>query len=148
MGRFFRFDHEWAVPAQTLRTYDVLVDLESYPVWWRQVRAVGKLSADRGLVVCRSLLPYALTLELRAVRRDRDAGILAVEIGGDLHGWSRFTLQATGSGQSESTTVRYEQEVETCVGVLGLVPDSVLRANHVWMMRGAWRGLRAELAGR
>ena len=35
----------------------VLHDLEHYPDWWPQVRAVAKVDDDTARVVCRSTLP-------------------------------------------------------------------------------------------
>ena len=139
MGTTFRFEHRWLLDAPRGEAYAVLVDLERYPEWWPQVKAVVKLGEDHGLVLCRSLLPITLHLELRPVVRDPDAGILEVSIEGDLRGWSRFTLTSTPGGLE----VQYEQEVETQRAALDLSRPvrRVVTANHTWMMRGCRRGL-------
>ena len=130
----FRFEHRWLLDASREAAYDVLVDLERYPEWWPQISAVVKLGEDHGLVLCRSLLPFTLHLELRPEVRDPENGVLQVSIEGDLQGWSRFTLTPTPAGLD----VHYEQEVETRRALLAATRfvRRVVRANHTWMMRG------------
>lgn len=142
MGTSFRFEHRWQVDATREDAYAVLVDLERYPEWWPQVKAVVKLGEDHGLVLCRSFLPITLHLELRPVVRDADVGVLEVSIEGDLRGWSRFTLTPTERGLD----VHYEQEVETHRALLDVtrLARGVVTANHTWMMRGCRRGLESR----
>ena len=66
----FEFRREWVTPAPVERVHGVLADLQSYPEWWPQVRAVARIDDDTARVLCRSALPYLLDLELQAVRRD------------------------------------------------------------------------------
>lgn len=143
MGTTFRFEHRWLLDATRDAAYDVLVDLERYPEWWPQVKAVVKLGEDHGLVLCRSLLPVTLRLELRPTVRDPEAGVLEVSIHGDLRGWSRFTLTPTPGGLD----VHYEQEVETQRPALDAtrLVRRVVTANHTWMMRGCRRGLGSRV---
>jgi len=135
----YRFDHRWLLDSSRQAAYDVLVDVERYPQWWPQIRAVAHLGPERALVVCRSVLPFDLHLDLRPVTRDPDAGILEVAIDGDLVGWSRFTLTPTPGGLD----THYEQEVETRGRVLQAARwfRPLVRANHTWMMRSAKAGL-------
>lgn len=135
----YAFEHRWLLPLRKQDVYDVLVDLERYPEWWPEIRAVAALGPDRALVACRSLLPFTLHLELRPVVRDPDRGVLEVAIDGDLKGWSRFTLTGTDAGLE----VLYEQRVLTR-GRLDATRwvRPVVRANHAWMMRSARRGLQ------
>lgn len=136
----FSFEHHWVLPLRQQQVYDVLVDVEHYPRWWPQIRAVAALGPDRALVACRSVLPFTLHLELSPVVRDPGRGLLEVAIDGDLQGWSRFTLTPTDAGLD----IRYEQEVRTR-GRLDATRwvRPVVRANHAWMMRSARRGLLA-----
>jgi hypothetical protein len=141
----YAFTHASWVPAAPDRVHAVLVDLERYPAWWRQVRAVASLGPDRALVVCRSVLPYDLELVLDAV--SRDPRHLEVTISGPIDGFARWTL----AGQRGGTRLDYEQVV-TARGALAwasYVLKPVLRANHAAMMRGFDRGLAGWLsAGR
>lgn len=139
----FRFESRWLLDAPLDAAYDVLADVEQYPAWWPQVRAVAKLGEDHALVVCRSVLPFDLDLELWPAIRD-PRGVLEVAIGGDLVGWSRFTLDDTVHGLH----VHYEQEVDTRRRLLDLtrIARGAVRANHAWMMRSARVGLAVRLA--
>jgi hypothetical protein len=117
------------------------VDLEHYPEWWPQVRAVASLGPDDAWVVCRSVLPYNLHLVLHAVSRDGD--VLEVGVSGDLDGFVRWRLTDAGGG----TRMDLEQEV-TVTGLLGVASYAlrpVLRWNHHRMITQCIAGLRERL---
>jgi hypothetical protein len=139
------FTEDWLVPRRPEELYDVLVDVEHYPSWWPQVRAVAKLDEDVALVACRSLLPYTLHLELRPVRRDRQVGVLDATLDGDLVGRCSWRISAHRQG----SRLLFEQEVTLASRPLrraATVARPVLVANHAWMMRGALRGLGGRTA--
>lgn len=139
----YRFTHTCVVPATTAAVHALLVDLEHYPDWWRQVRAVASLGPDDALVVCRSVLPYDLELVLTARRRGPDC--LEVDIAGPLDGSARWTLSPCEGG----TRLFYEQQVTTHGRVLALasyVMKPVLRWNHARMMDGATAGMTARFS--
>jgi carbon monoxide dehydrogenase subunit G len=139
----YHFRHSFAVGAAPERVQAVLVDLEHYPQWWPQVRAVLSLGPDTAMVVCRSVLPYDLELVLDSVRRDPDC--LEARIDGPISGFARWHLTATGSG----TRLDFEQEVHTRGRLLALasyVARPLLRWNHTVMMRGCARGLEARFS--
>lgn len=121
---------------------DVLVDLERYPSWWPQVRAVASLGPDDARVLIRSTLPYTLDLVLHAA--SREVPVLRVEIGGDLEGWAQWTLTADGAG----TAMRFEQEVELAAlpGFVVTAARPLLHWNHARMMTGCRAGLARRLA--
>jgi Polyketide cyclase / dehydrase and lipid transport len=136
----YRFRSAWHVYLAADPLFDVLSDISSYPSWWRQVRSVERIDDDTAAVVCRSALPYELRLRAQRACEDRTAGRLEVRLGGDLDGWSRWTLRPEGSG----TTLVYDQEVVVHSRLLrgvGLVARPLLRANHAWMMRCGRVGL-------
>ncbi|MGI8612812.1 MAG: SRPBCC family protein [Nocardioidaceae bacterium] len=137
---FYRFDSSWTVAAEQLVVFDVLADLGSYPQWWPQVREVREVGERTAELDCRSALPYRLRVRATSLREDRAAGVLEAALGGDLDGWSRWTLTPAPVG----TALRYEQEVVTRTALLRRAAGMarpVLRLNHSWMMRGARRGL-------
>ncbi|GAA4076247.1 SRPBCC family protein [Nocardioides kongjuensis] len=137
MRRSFAFSDSWVVDAPVDHVAAVLVDLEHYPRWWPQVRAVAKLGPDTAWVRCRSTLPYTLDLVLDAV--SRTPPVVEVAIGGDLAGYARFTLTADGGG----TRLDFAQEV-TVGGLLALASYGgrrVLEWNHRRMMAGCRAGL-------
>jgi hypothetical protein len=119
----------------------VLVDIEHYPEWWPQVRAVASLGTDDARVLCRSALPYMLDLRVRAVRRE--SARLEVAISGDLDGRAAWLLTDLG----RRTLLDFTQEV-TVGGWLALASPLVrplLRWNHARMMAGCMEGLRDRL---
>ena len=143
-NRHFSFDTTWSVDAPPDDVREVLVDLERYPQWWPQVRAVAKLGEDDAIVVCRATLPYSLELRLHAVSRELPT--LRVDVAGDLAGSVAWTLTEEGHG----TRVDAHQEVELRGVPAALVAATrpLLSWNHHRMMRGCALGLDAQLSGR
>jgi carbon monoxide dehydrogenase subunit G len=136
------FRTSFVVPAPRDRVHDILVDLENYPSWWRQVRAVAKLGEDDALVVCRSALPYSLHLQLHAVHRMPD--LLETAIDGDLVGVVRWRLADHPSG----TKLNFEQDVRVAGRLLTIgsyVARPLLQWNHDRMMAGCEAGLRSRV---
>lgn len=141
MSASYRFGGSWYVGAPLPQVRDTIVDLEHYPEWWPQVRAVASLGPDDAWVVCRSALPYTLELVLHAV--SREAPVLEVAVTGDLDGFVRWRLSEEGAG----TRMELEQEV-TVSGLLGVASyplRPVLRWNHHRMLTGCVTGLRERL---
>ncbi|MBM7519149.1 SRPBCC family protein [Nocardioides nitrophenolicus] len=141
MRRSFVFADTWVVDAPVDEVAAALVDLEHYPRWWPQVRAVAKLGPDTAWVRCRSTLPYTLDLVLDAV--SRTPPVVEVAIGGDLDGYARFTL----SGEPGRTRLDFAQEVSVG-GLLALASYGgrwLLEWNHRRMMAGCRAGLAARL---
>jgi hypothetical protein len=140
--RSWSFRSSFTVPVPRDRVHDVLVDLEGYPSWWRQVRAVARLGADDALVVCRSALPYSLHLHLHAVHRLPD--LLETAIDGDLVGAVRWRLADHPSG----TQLDFEQDVTVAGRFLTIgsyAARPLLRWNHDRMMAGCEEGLRSRV---
>lgn len=134
----FGFRDVWRAEAPVSRVHAVLVDLEHYPLWWPQVRAVAKIDDDTALVVCRSALPYSLDLVLHAVRRD--PGLVEVAIDGDLVGTARFRLTPDRDG----TRLDFDQRVRVGNRLLraaSYVVRPLLVRNHQRMMRDGAAGL-------
>ena len=144
MRRSFAFSDAWVVDAPVDDVAATLVDLEHYPRWWPQVRAVAKLGPDTAWVRCRSALPYTLDLVLDAVCRTPP--VIEVSIGGDLDGFARFTLSADGA-DGAGTRLDFVQEV-TVGGLLALASYGgrrVLVWNHRRMMAGCRDGLASAV---
>jgi hypothetical protein len=139
--RGYSFAGTWTVDASAPRVQEVLVDLEHYPEWWRQVLAVASLGPDDARVLCRAALPYTLDLHLHAVLREPTR--LEVAIRGDLDGTASWRLTDLG----RRTRLDFEQGV-TVGGWLALLSPAirpVLRWNHATMMAGCVDGLRSRL---
>ncbi|GAA1531177.1 SRPBCC family protein [Nocardioides humi] len=144
MLRSFTFTDSWAVAAPPAAVAEVLTDLESYPRWWPQVRAVARLGPDTAWVCCRSTLPYTLDLVLDAV--SRTPPVVEVAVSGDLDGFARFTLVPAGEG----TRLDFRQEVSVrgALALASYVVRPVLVWNHARMMAGCRAGLAGEVGGR
>lgn len=136
-----RFTGTWTVPADLLAVQHTITDLERYPEWWPQVRAVARLGPDDARVLCRATLPYTLDLVLHAV--SREAPVLEVAVSGDLEGSVRWRLTEVAGG----TRLELGQEVEVS-GALAAASYAVgplLRWNHQRMMAGGISGLTGRL---
>jgi carbon monoxide dehydrogenase subunit G len=139
----FLFRRTWEVAAAPEVVAEVLRDLERYPEWWPQVRAVAKIDDDTARVLCRSVLPYTLDLVLHAEERSGER--LRTRISGDLTGWSAFQLSPGGAG----TRLVYEQEVVVArrrLAAAARVLRPLLRWNHERMMQGCEDGLQERAA--
>ena len=137
MQASFAFSDSWHVAAPVADVAATLTDLEHYPKWWPQVRAVAKLGPDTAWVRCRSTLPYTLDIVLDAV--SRTPPVVEVALSGDLTGFARFTLTPNGSG----TRLDFAQEVRVrgALALASYAARPVLRWNHARMMAGCRAGL-------
>lgn len=142
----FAFDAVWRLPEPADVVFAALADVDAYPVWWPQVRAVERAAEDRGVAHVRSLLPVGLRLEMTRLVEDVRSGRLRVGIEGDLVGFAEFTVRDEGGSASRAV---YRQEVAVGSRPLQVgarVAPFALRANHEHMMRAGERGLRRHLA--
>lgn len=143
MTRPFVFRESWTLDAPLVRVHAVLLDLEHYPDWWSQVKAVARLDDEHAWVLCRSRLPYTLDLVLTAVHRDLD--LLETTVSGDLVGVVRWRLTDVGG----RTRLDFEQEVELgprWLAAAAVVFGPLLTWNHDQMMAGCLEGLRQRTA--
>lgn len=138
MRRAYAFSDSWTVDARLPLVQEVLVDLEHYPEWWPQVKAVASLGTHDARVLCRSALPYTLDLHLHALRRE--PARLEVAISGDLDGLASWRLTDLGG----RTRLNFRQEVSVggWLAFVSPVVGPLLRWNHVRMMAGCLAGLR------
>ncbi|NYJ02510.1 hypothetical protein HNR19_003208 [Nocardioides thalensis] len=141
MRTSYSFSASWVTPASMAEVASVVSDLERYPEWWPQVRAVAKIDDDTARVLCRAALPYTLDLVLHAV--SREAPVLEVALSGDLDGWVRWTLSEADGG----TRTEFEQEVAArgALAAASYVARPLLRWNHDRMMAGCRAGLERRL---
>ncbi|MFI2241899.1 SRPBCC family protein [Streptomyces chrestomyceticus] len=142
----YRFHSEWRLSAPPPAVYAVLEDAEAYPQWWPQVRRVTRVDDRSGTAHFRSLLPYVLTVTATETCHDPDTGVLEIAMRGDLEGFARWTVGASGGG----TCAVFEQEVEVrkpSLRRLALPGRPFFVANHTLMMRAGHRGLASRLRG-
>jgi hypothetical protein len=140
------FQSRWLVEASPDDCYAVLYDVESYPLWWPEIREVHMLDEDRACYRVRSFLPYYLDFESTRSREDKDAGVLEAKLTGDLDGFSRWTISKTATG----SMLVFDEEVVTTKRLLNLLAPlarPAFKANHEIMMRHGQAGLRKFMAG-
>lgn len=150
----YRFRSTWLVPGGPEEVFRALRDVEDYPNWWPQVVRAERCdddttpgAAEAYDMVVRSLLPYDLAFRSATTRDDPAAGVLEARLTGDLDGFSRWTVRASG----DEAVLVFEEEVHARKALLrrlALVARPAFVANHALMMRAGRRGLRAYLAGR
>ncbi|RPE45337.1 polyketide cyclase/dehydrase/lipid transport protein [Streptomyces sp. Ag109_O5-1] len=140
----YSFLSRWPLPFGTTAVFRALERVEDYPDWWPQVRSVTRLNDTTGVITIRSVLPYDMTFTARETRRDPEAGVLEIEMSGDIKGWARWTVTADGAG----TLARYEQVVDVekpLLRRLAVPGRPFFRLNHRLMMRSGRRGLLGHL---
>ncbi len=142
MRTSYSFSASWVTAAPVDEVAATVLDLERYPEWWPQVRAVARISDDAARVLCRATLPYTLDLVLDAV--SREVPVLEVAVSGDLDGWVRWTLTPEGP---DTTRTDFTQRVavDGALALASYVARPLLSWNHHRMMRGCEDGLRARL---
>lgn len=137
----YTFAHSWVTPAPLADVAAVAADLEHYPQWWPQIRAVARLGPDSARVLVRAALPFTLDVVLDAVRREPP--VLEVAISGAVDGWARWSL----SHESGGTRCDYTQQVTVngWLARLSRLGRPVLEWNHHRAMLGCERGMRQRL---
>lgn len=139
----YSFAASWVVPATMGEVARLAVDLEHYPEWWPQVRAVARLGPNTARVLLRSTLPFTLDVVLEAVTREPP--VLEVAIAGTVRGRAWWHLAAVAGG----TRCDYRQEVSVTGALAGAsrVARPLLEWNHGRAMHGCEQGMRRRLAG-
>ena len=148
--RQYRFVTTWVLDAPIEDVFEAIRHSEAWPLWWRGVTHVEEIApgdADgvgnlRRYTFC-SLLPYALTFDMRTTRIEVPRR-LDGEASGELVGVGRWELTPSNAG----VVVRYEWEVGTSrawMNLLSPLAGPVFAWNHNIIMRWGEEGLRARL---
>ncbi|WP_033296084.1 SRPBCC family protein [Amycolatopsis jejuensis] len=142
----YRFRSVWWLPGiPARRVFDAVVDLESYPSWWPDVRSVRQVDDDTAEVVCRSRLPYRIVVAMHREQQDASAGRVRVRLSGDLDGTLTGALHPLADGTRLEIT-QHVRARKPLLRRLDVVARPFFRANHAWMMRRGHDGLAAYLA--
>jgi uncharacterized protein YndB with AHSA1/START domain len=142
----YSFRSTWRLTAPPDDVYAALAELADYPFWWPEVRHAEPRGEDTYQLTCRSLLPYDLVFTTTQKRRDPEVRVLEATMVGDLTGFSRWTISASGAG----TEAVFDEEVEVMKASLRRLSPlarPAFRGNHTLMMRHGHRGLTAYVAG-
>jgi hypothetical protein len=142
----YLFQSIWVIHATPADVYAVLHDVGSYSMWWPEIKRVERVNEDRFSLRVRSVLPYYLDFESTRVREDKPSGVLEARLSGDLDGYSRWTIEASGG----VTRAVFDEEVDThkrSLNLLAPLARPAFKANHTFMMRHGQAGLRTFVAG-
>lgn len=143
----YRFRNLWSVRAAAGRVFDALVDLTNYPTWWPDIRTVTQLDDDTAEVICRSVLPYALTFRLHRAVEDAAAGRMRVDMTGDLEGYVQGVVAEHHTAGALLAISQRVVVTKPLLRALAPIGRPLFRANHALMMRRGQRGFRAYLTG-
>jgi len=145
MKRFMLVSH-WTLGAPIDPVWEALYAAESWPRWWKYVKAVEEIhKGDRsGVGAIRrytwsSRLPYTLRFDMRTTVVERPHR-LEGEAVGELTGAGRWRLSSLG----DVTQVRYEWEVATTrawMNVLAPLLAPAFKWNHNQVMAEGARSL-------
>jgi hypothetical protein len=142
----YHFVSHWTVAAPPDAAYAAIYEVDAYPAWWPEVKAVRPIDADRRWLRTRSFLPYDLSFTLARTIVDPAAGILEAQVAGDLEGVIRWTI----AGTAEGARLTFDEDVVTTKPLLNRLAPLVRPAyvaNHRRMMAHGESGLRTFLAG-
>ena len=150
MARGYRFLTTWLLEASRQAVWDVLADVESWPVWWPGVAAAKELDpgdehrvGSRYRVRWRAPVGYSVEFEFTVDSLDEPRR-MAGRASGDLEGVGVWRLFEEGG----VTAVTYEWEVvgtRAWMNALGALPRPIFRWSHDRVMAGGGKGLRAHL---
>lgn len=141
----YRFQDSWSLAAPVERVFGAVVDLESYPRWWPDVRSVHQVDEDTAELVCRAMLPYSLVIRMRRELDDPASGRMRVGLSGDLEG----SLAGVVTPHGDGTRLVITQDVvarKRLLRRLAPLARPAFLLNHALMMWRGERGLRAHLA--
>jgi hypothetical protein len=143
---FYRFRSVWTLRVPVAEVFAVVTDPGTYPLWWPDIHGVGRVDDDTAEVVCRSVLPYALTFRMHRREQDLATGRMLIGLTGDLEGVMRGRFAPGPRGLRLAIT----QDVvvnKLLLRALSPVARPVFRANHAVMMWRGQCGLRRFLKG-
>ena len=146
----YEFVTIWKVKAPQEKVWDLILNSDRWPQWWRGVEKVEKLrdgEVDHVGALFRytwkSKLPYRLIFEMETTRVEPFSLIEGRAIG-ELEGQGRWTL----SHEKGITTARYDWKVVTTkawMNLLAPIARPFFSWNHDVVMNWGGEGLAREL---
>lgn len=121
----YTFVTVWHIKAPLEKVWDHIVDIESWPTWWKGVRNSKILArqGEHGAVGSKiatswnSWLPYSINFVLTITEVDPQCQRLAAKAEGDLNGTGLWEF----SEENGITTARYTWDVSTTKPWMNLV---------------------------
>lgn len=142
---FYSFRSTWTVDLPPESAYSLLREIGEYYKWWPEIKEMRQIDERRIDIRARALLPYDLWFVGEPNEYPEECA-LELKMTGDLEGFSRFTIEADGSG----SRLLFEEQVEAnkpLLRRLALIARPLFVANHWLMMRRGQAGLRTFAAG-
>jgi hypothetical protein len=145
----YHFVTEWRFRAPLPRVWEVVLDIERYPGWWKNFRRVTITRGDGrsigSVIECevRGSLPYSLRYSLEVMEADQYRHIL-LRSTGDLVGTGRWEFSG---GDPEARAVYY-WDVATTNPILNLMAPlakGALARNHERVMANGYAALRPHV---
>ena len=150
----YSFVTRWHAAAPIETVYDLLVEPESWPSWWRGVESVALLipGDESGVGSVRRFtwknkLPYRLTFDMRTTAVSRPHRIEG-RAQGELQGEGVWTLVPDPAAPAHATRVRYDWRVDITkrwMNVLAPVARPLFAWNHDVVMGWGAEGLARRL---
>ena len=149
MPKPYHFVTDWRFSAPLQRVWEVVLDIERYPGWWKNFRRVSITRGDGrsigSVIECevRGSLPYSLRYSLEVMEAEQYRHIL-LRSTGDLVGTGRW---AFSGGDPEARAVYY-WDVATTNPILNLVAPlakGALARNHEKVMANGFAALRPHV---
>lgn len=151
--RSYSFITRWHIDAPVATVWDAVVDVESWPQWWKYVRAVESVQKgdESGIGTVHRYtwtgrIPYGLTFDSRLTAITTHERLQA-EAFGDLTGTGIWTFAEEGG----TTRVRYDWNVSTSkkwMNLLAPLLEPMFRWNHDQIMSEGGRALAKRLGVR
>lgn len=148
----YHFVTDWRFNAPLGKVWSVVLDIERYPIRWKNFRRVTIIRGDGksvgSIVECkvRGSLPYGLTYTLEVLESEEYRHIL-LRSTGDLIGTGRWEFASADSGSVKAV---YYWDVATTNPILNLVAPlakGALARNHQQVMANGYAALRPHVEG-
>jgi Polyketide cyclase / dehydrase and lipid transport len=146
----YHFVTDWRFRAPVQRVWEVVLDIERYPAWWRNFRQVRITRGDGrsvgSVIQCevRGSLPYRLNYALEVMEAQEYRHIL-LRSTGDLIGTGRWAFNQL---EPATTQALYYWDVATTNPILNLVAPlakGALAKNHEHVMAHGYAALRPHV---
>ncbi len=143
----YHFKTEWHFRAPLERVWNVVLDIQNYPPWWKNFRRVRLVRGDGksvgSVIACevRGSLPYSLNYRLEVLEATHLKHIL-LRSTGDLVGTGSWEFSEPAPGASQAV---YYWDVATTNPILNLVAPlarGALARNHERVMANGYDALR------
>ncbi len=143
----YHFKTDWRFRAPLERVWNVVLDIQNYPPWWKNFRRVRLVRGDGksvgSIIECevRGSLPYSLNYSLEVLEATSLKSI-RLQSTGDLVGTGRWEFSEPAPGESHAV---YYWDVVTTNPILNLVAPlarGALARNHERVMANGYEALR------